>query len=298
MGKPSPPQPPDPAATISAQQAANSQSALQTAELNRVNQTTPLGTNSWSMNGTYADGTPIYSENISLSQPEQTLFNLGNTGAINKAQTGINMENQVANAYANPINTAGIPQITGQIANQSTPDLVKQAQDAAYKSQTQYLDPQFAQQQEALQSQLANQGIAQGSAAYNTAMDNFSRQKQAAYQSAQNAAVGQGDLEQNVLFGQGAQQANLQNAASQQAMSQLFALRNQPLNEYDALMSGTQVQQPNFPNAPYTGVNPTDVAGIINQGYQNQVGYYNAQMAPFNSLFSLGGSLGAAAIMG
>lgn len=298
MGKPSAPKPPDPQATATAQEQVNTKTALQNAELNRVNQTTPLGSSTWSITGTYPDGTPIYAQNISLSPTQQKIYDSSTQGAINQGNIALGMQNQVGGSYARPIDTSNVSKITGQVPGQQDQGAaIKQAQDAAYRGQTQYLDPQFQQQEEALRSNLANQGIAQGSEAWNTAMGNFARQKQAAYQSAQNAAVGAGNQEQSVLFGQGLSQANLQNAASQEGMSQLFALRNQPLNEYNALMSGAQVHEPNFPGVPGVNVQPTDVAGIINQGYQNQLGYYNAQMAPWNSLFSLGGSLGAAAIM-
>jgi len=163
----------------------------------------------------------------------------------------------------------------------------------------------------------------------------LSLQRNQAYQSAQDAAISAGNQEQNTLFGQaatqgafsnaanaqgfgqaaqqagfgnqanqqgfgeGLQQAQLQNQASPAALSQLFALRSQPLNEYNALMTGTQVQSPQFNAYPTQNVANTDVGGIVNSGYQNQLGAYNAQMAasPWNSLFSLGGSLGSAAIL-
>ncbi len=82
-------------------------------------------------------------------------------------------------------------------------------------------------------------------------------------------------------------------------MQQLFALRNQPLNEYNALMTGAQVQQPSFNAVPTANVANTDVAGIYQNNYQNQMAQYQAQAAanPLNSIFSLGGSLGSAAIL-
>ena len=39
---------------------------------------------------------------------------------------------------------------------------------------------------------------------------------------------------------------NATNAARQQYLNEQFALRNQPINEITALLSGSQVQQPNF----------------------------------------------------
>lgn len=65
----------------------------------------------------------------------------------------------------------------------------QQGQNAAYAAQTQYLDPQFKQQQESLDNSLANQGLAPGSQAYNNAQLNQSNAKQQAYSNAQNQAV-------------------------------------------------------------------------------------------------------------
>lgn len=296
MGKPSAPQAPDPTATIAAQSQANSQSALQTAELNRINQNTPYGSSSYTIGGYNPDGTPQYTQNVTLAPAQQQLLDLGNQGAISLGNTAVGMLGQVGNAYANPIDTSGLPGVRSSVSDMSNADQIKSAQDAAYRSQTQYLDPQFAQGQEQLDNSLINQGITQGSEAYNNAQGNFGRQRQAAYQSAQDAATTAGFGEQNTLFNQGIQGANLQNSAQAQALSQLFALRNQPLNEYNALATGAQVTNPNFTSVPASNVATTDVAGIKNSAYQQQLQAYQQQMAGYNNLFGLAGTVGAAFI--
>lgn len=272
---------------------------MQNAELNRINQYTPYGNSIYTVVGHNPDGTPIYNQSIQLSPQEQQVFNNNITGQIGQGGIALGMQNQVANSYTNPIDTSGIPQITGQISNQSTPELVRQAQDAAYRTQAQYLDPRFQQQQAKLENQDANMGIVRGSNAWNTDQQNLNLAKQQAYQSAADAAVQAGNQEQATLYQQAAQQASLQNAASQQGMQQLFALRNQPLNEYNALMTGAQVQQPTFQAVPNASVANTDVAGIYQNNFQDQMAAYQAKAAanPLNSIFSLGGSLGSAAIL-
>jgi hypothetical protein len=62
-------------------------------------------------------------------------------------------------------------------------------------------------------------------------------------------------------------------------------------------MSGAQVTNPTFNSIPGVNQANTDVAGITNQGYQNQLAAYNANQQGINNLFSLGGGLGAAAIL-
>lgn len=327
MCAPSVPAPPDPNVTAQAQTQSNIQTANNNATLNRVNQYTPYGNLTYSIDGYTDTGTPQYSANVSLSPQEQQIFNNSTTGQINQGNIALGMQGQVGNSYTNPINTSGLPGIgsqinyngpalTGTVGNGSySPQAIKDAEDAAYKIQTQYLDPQYEQAGKSLDNSLINQGITQGSEADTNARTLFNNQKQQAYGNAQMQAVQAGQNEQNVLFGQGIQASDLQNAANQQAFGQgsaqlqaqnaanqtglqnIFALRNQPLNEYNALMTGAQVQSPSFVNMPAVSQAGTNVAGITNDAYQNQMAAYQQRMAGINNIFSLGGSLGAAAIM-
>jgi len=98
--------------------------------------------------------------------------------------------------------------------------LNQQATDALYKANTQYLDPQFAQNQAKMESQLANQGITRGSEAYNNAMLNFNNQKQQAYTDARNQAIGQGTAAAQGLFGMGLQGAQFGNTSLGQQFGQ------------------------------------------------------------------------------
>lgn len=297
MSKGSAPQAPDPQTTAAAQTASNQATATSNAELNRVNQYTPYGNSTYQVTGTNADGTPQYSQTTSLSPSEQNLFNMQQQGAQQLGQTALNSLGNLQSQYSTPFNFSG-PGITSTVnGGQSYQDAIQQAQNAAYGAQTQYLDPQFQQGQQSLNSQLANQGLSQGDTAYNNAQQMYGLQKQSAYQGAQDAAVQAGNAEQNTLFGQGLSAANLQNSASNQALQQQLALYNQPLNQYNALMTGAQVQNPSFSNVAAVNQAGTDVGGITNSAYQNQLASYNASQQGLNNLFSMGGSLGAAAIL-
>ena len=267
MGKPSAPAAPDPQATAAAQTASNQATAITNAELNRVDQSSPYGSSTYSISGYAPDGTPQYSQQISLSPGEQNLFNLSQQGEQTLGQTAVNSLGNVQTQYAQNFNPGNFG------AN------VQQAQNAAYNAQTQYLDPQFAQAHEALDNSLINQGITQGSQAANTAQQNLGLQQNQAYGNAADQAVAAGNQEQSTLFGQ--------------ALTQY----NQPLNTYNALMTGAQVQTPTFSAVPNSTQAGTNVAGITNDAYQNQLSAYNTQMQGINNLFGLGGSLGAAGIL-
>jgi hypothetical protein len=151
---------------------------------------------------------------------------------------------------------------------------VQDVQDAAYKGYTSRLDPQWKQAQQAIDAKLANQGIVQGSEAYDNAMRSFNQGKNDAYQQANTAAIG--------TQGQTYQLAS--------------ALRNQPLNELNALRTGSQATNPTFNNYAQQGQTAgADLLGATQAGYNADLAGVNANNAGIsnftNGLFSLGGAL-------
>lgn len=129
------------------------------------------------------------------------------------------------------------------------------------------LDKSWGQDSATLATTLANKGIKEGSDAFKRAMSDFRTDKSAGY----NAA--------NV--------ANYNTALQSQ-----MALRNQPLNEILALAGQTGVAAPNFAATPQTGVAGTDIAGLVNNNYNAQVGAVNS--ANQSTGTALGGLFGAA----
>jgi hypothetical protein len=89
---------------------------------------------------------------------------------------------------------------------------------------------------------------------------------------------------------------NATNAARQQYLNEQFALRNQPINEISALLSGSQVSTPNFLNTGGPTIPTTDVAGLINRNFDQQMAASNQQAATANNiiggLFGFAGGLG------
>jgi hypothetical protein len=131
------------------------------------------------------------------------------------------------------------------------------------------LDPVWKQRENDRRGQLLNQGYAQDSEGWNNNMRGFNDERDRAYTSAALAGRGQ---------------------ATQEALTQ----RNQPLNEIAALLSGSQVSQPNFVNSAQSSIAPTDVAGITQAGYQNSLIPWQAEkdykQAMMGGLFGLGGA--------
>jgi hypothetical protein len=169
----------------------------------------------------------------------------------------------------------------------------QQANDARYGAiaqggaEQQRLDA-MAAQRAAFQNAAQEQGFQQNLGAgtfFNQA------QNQLFQQNAAQAAFANAGLAQQT--GQAQAGFNASQAARNQWLQEQYAGRNQPLNEISALMSGSQVSQPNFVNAPTTQIPTTDYAGITQQGFQNQMGIYGQQMNNYNS--TIGGILGLGA---
>jgi hypothetical protein len=91
---------------------------------------------------------------------------------------------------------------------------------------------------------------------------------------------------------------NAQNAARNQYMQEQYQQRNQPLNEISALMSGSQVQQPNWLNSPTSQIPTTDFAGITNANTQAQQQAYATAQSGWNSVVGGVLGLGAGALKG
>jgi hypothetical protein len=85
---------------------------------------------------------------------------------------------------------------------------------------------------------------------------------------------------------------NAQNMARNQYMSEQYALRNQPINEISALLSGSQINNPNFVNTPNNQIPTTDVAGLINTRFSQDMDIYKQESANYNAM--MGGILGMA----
>lgn len=119
----------------------------------------------------------------------------------------------------------------------------------------------------------------------------FSNDAIASRFAAENAAsLGAADFRNNAAL----TDANFGNAARSQWMQEAYAQRNQPLQELSALMSGSQVQAPQFQSTPTTGVAGVDYAGMVQNKYQadsqaaaaKMGGLFGLLAAPF-SMFSL-----------
>lgn len=221
-------------------------------------------------------GLPQYTSTIQLSPAQQQI--LDNQQNLQTQAQGIagTALNQAQSNISHPYDLSGITPVAGSDDINGYSDKITQALMSR-------LQPQLDRDQEQLDTKLANQGITQGSDAYNNAINLQNQAKNDAYNQAQLSAISAGQTFQNESL-----------AAHQQGVSDYNTQYYAPLNTYNELANGVQVQNPTF-SAPTQGnAASPNLEGDVNSAYQAALNSYNAQVAGSNSsasgLFGLGGS--------
>lgn len=285
MGK-SAPKPPDPKETSAASTATNVGTAIANANLGNVNQVTPDGTLNYTQSGTYkwtdpytgkSYDIPQYTATQTLSESGQAIKGQTDQAQLNLATLAKDQSGRLNDVLSNPFdpNSVNAPSLTTDFSADR-----QKVEDALMAR----LQPQMDQDRTRLETQLANSGIRAGSDAYSRAM--------------QDSAKSTTDARLGAILSAGQEQSRLtqmNNSTRAQAMQEAFAGRNQPINEITALMSGSQVSQPNFVNAQMPTIPTTDVAGLINENYNQKMGAWQQKNAMtqnvLGGLFGLGGSM-------
>jgi len=202
---------------------------------------------------------------IDLSPEQQQLLDAENKTSLGLAGLEDKGLSYVSNMLSTPFDQSKLP---AQTINAG-----ETAQDAILRR----LQPQLDQQNEALRSRLANQGITLGSDAYSAEQ--------------RDQAMRENDLRIAAAI----RGIDAGNQARQQSIQEQSFFRNEPLNTLNAVRSGAQVTNPTFSNVPQqqTTAGP-DLLGAANSQYSGQLDAYNAQRAQsgalMGGLFSLGGA--------
>lgn len=249
MGKPKSPAAPDPKETAAAQTGTNISTATANSYLNNFDQVTPDGSVTYTDNGSKQITDPSTGETYEIP--------------IRTATTTLSPEQQAIKdqSDATQLNLATIGNNQSGFLENYLSEPVKlnneETESRLYELGKKRIDPRFDEGREALETRLANQGIGLGTEAYDRAFRNFGEQENDAYN-------------QLLLSGRG------------QAIQEQLTERNQPLNEISALMSGSQVSQPQFVGTNSANIATTDYAGLVNQDYQNRLGIYNNELNQWN----------------
>jgi hypothetical protein len=264
-GKAKAPPAPDYTAAAKETAAGNLEAARATAAANRTNQVTPYGNLTYTANpGTDPYGNTLYTATQTLSPEQQAIYQQEsqlNEGLMSTANKGLNYANEMLSQPG--VDMSKLPSY-GINPGETYSDAIMRR-----------LQPQIAQQSEMSDAQLANQGIAQGTEAYNNAKRQLSQQQNDMLTSAQ------------------IQGMNTGLSANQQAFQQEAYNQMQPINVINALRTGSQVQNPTFANTPNQAQTAgADILGATQAGYNAQLANVNAQNAAsggfMNGLVGLG----------
>lgn len=270
----SPPKSPDPVATANAQAAANKETAIAQSQLNMVNQNTPFGSLTFEQTGKGEDGTPTFTATQTLAPEQQALLDETNKAGLAFGKTANNQLATVQDRLSQPVDFSqfGDAPVADEATRQATRDAILAR-----------LQPEIDRDRAALETQLVNQGFERGSAAFDEQFDTFNRGVNDLRLGADAAA---GD-EMSRVFG-------LESAARNALINEAVQQRQIPLNELAAMLSGTQVQGPQFVNAPQTGVAPTDVIGATFGSFNGDQNNFriqeDARLRQNQGLFSLLGA--------
>ncbi|RDJ12416.1 tail fiber domain-containing protein [Rhizobium grahamii] len=261
VSTPKAPTPPDPTQTAAAQTGTNVDTAIANASLGHTNQITPDGSLTYNVSGY----TTMKDQNGKVYQlPTYTAtqsYSPSNQAIYDQTQQTKLGLSQLANDQ-----TQRITDLLGSNVDLSKENIDRYTNDHWISGFNDTWDRNAA----SLEQKLADQGIKMGTPAYYNAISDFTKQKQ----SANDQYLG--DMYSN-------------------AQNSILTQRNQPINEISALMSGSQISQPNYVNTPSTQLPTVDYSGLINDNYNQKLGIYNQQVANQNAamggLFGLGSSL-------
>lgn len=269
MGKSKAPPAPDYAAAANQTAQGNLEMAKYATKANRINQNTPYGSLTYEYKPEFDD------------QGKETGGGWTQTETLTpQAQAALDQELALNQKYGEVANIGfdkarGIfesPELDVSGLPQRGINVGQTAQDAILSR----LNPQLQQQEEALRTRLANQGITLGSEAYGREMTAQSQR-------------GNDLTMQAALQGISLDQANRSAALEEQAY-----LQDRPLNLINALRTGNQVQAPQFQQFPQQATTQgADVLGATQAQYNAAVSANNAKNAGKSQL--VGGLLGAGA---
>lgn len=295
MCQPKAPPAPDYVGAAKEQGQANLQAGQQTASLSNPNITNPYGTQTVSYTPTGPNGD--YQPNIMQSlnpQAQQTL------DAQQRVQTGLaNLGEQgLGNAHnilANPFQYSG-PGVQTSLDTSGVAKMPVNAGVTGQEAILSRLNPQIQQNNAALTQQLANQGIATGSEAANNAWRTQNQGNNDLYTQAALQGIGLDMSANQQGYGQALQSAQFGNTAAAQALQTQLGLYNQPLNQISALMSGSQIQAPQFQQYSGANVQAAPIANATALQGQYAQNLYGQQLGAYNSMLQGAGNLGAAAL--
>lgn len=272
---PSPPAALDYAGAAREQGAANKEAALASGMLSNPNIYSPEGTQTVAYTNDPATGNPIPTLTKTYSPENQALYNKNINLQGLMADLGITGATKAGGVIGENVDFSGAPAMPGDAAA---------TRDSVINAMMSRVNTDLDRRQDDTNSKLIAAGIRPGTEAYSREMEAIDRTRTDARQQAILAAGAEGQRD----FGQDIDRRR-------QAITEYLAQRQTPLQEINALRSGSQISPLQFQG--YTGatVAPPPIYGAAKDAgaygtdvYNANTGMYNAQM---RGLFDLGAAV-------
>lgn len=304
------PSPPNPYSTAAAQNQQNQQASQYSSVAGNANEVNPYGTVSYNaieqvpvygQNGQITSYAPRYQRTTTLSPDQQKLlgletqskYNMGTTAVEQSAKLREHLNTKLDPSQWTPWQTDLKAQGLRQDAGPTDRAGIEKSMMDSYNRS---VAPQEAQQE----ASLASRGLSPGSQGYGGYQMQRDDNRAEAARKAYLTSGDESRRAQAAYNDVGTQRFSMDQALSSYynnlrggQMQEAFAMRNQPINEITALMSGSQATIPQF--QPFAGspVNPSNIGQYISDNYkaesaaagQTNAGIFNllgglAKMAP------------------
>jgi hypothetical protein len=297
------PNAPNPYATANAQTQSNQASSQYNSASGNVNEVNPFGTVSYQAieqvpiysNGQISGYAPRYQRTTTLSPDQQKLQGLETQSKYNLGTTAVEQSANLRNAMEKPMDSSGWqPWQTGLQAQTVRQDQGPTDRAGIEKAMMESYNRSMAPAEKAQDAQLAARGLSPGGKGYGNIMtqrdDSRGEAARQAYLSSGNesrAAEGAYNAAGAQRYNMDQSLANYYNQLRGGQMQESFALRNQPINEITAMMSGSQATIPQFQPFQSSPVQAANIGQYISDNYKAQS---NAAAQTNAGLFGLAGA--------
>ena len=298
------PSSPDPYATAGAQNAQNSFASQFSTGSGNANEINPYGSVSYNQSGQtpiYTNGqitgyAPQWTKTTSLAPDQQKLLGLETQGKYNLGTAAVNQSAAIADTLGKPVDQSKwTPWQTSLPTQDLRQDQGTTDRAGIEKAMMDSYNRSVAPTENAQEASLAARGLSPGSMGYSqyqtTRDDSRAEQARQAYLASGNESR----AAQAAFNDVGTQRFNMQQSANSYLnnlrgaqMQEAYQTRSQPINELNALMSGSQATIPQFQAFQGSPVQASNIGQYISDNYRNQS---QAAAATNAGIFGLGGGL-------
>lgn len=266
LSKPKAPPPPDMAAAATAQGAANKDAALASGMLSNPNVINPRGTQTVTYTKDPDTGNPVPTITQTYTPDQQKIFENDQALQQKLGMLGLGAADLAGKTINQPLD------FNGRFGTQA------QGRQGVIDAMMSRYDQDAGRQKEQINSDLIARGIPQGSKAYEVEMDRLSR--------------GRNDALQQATIGADAKAMD----ERRQAITELLAQRQVPLNEISAFRTGSQIQPLQFSGVQGQNVGAAPVFGAAKEGGNYAMDRHGLDVGTYNNMMTGLFQLGAAAM--